>query len=75
MEEIGKLYDRVGHMIEESEERTMQHIKDSEEQTKLHFDVVSENMRHDFLGAHKDRIENHENRIHRLEDHVGLVAL
>ena len=46
-----------------------------------HFDVVAENMHHDLLGAHKDKIgvlsdrsEKHEKRIAKLEQHTGLIA-
>ena len=38
----------------------------------LHFDVTVEAIRHDLLGANRDRIENHEDRILRLERHGGL---
>ncbi len=36
------------------------------------FHVVKENIRHDALGANKDRIENHEDRLRRVEDHLQL---
>ncbi|OGJ55976.1 hypothetical protein A3D88_01095 [Candidatus Peribacteria bacterium RIFCSPHIGHO2_02_FULL_52_16] len=46
-----------------------------------HFDVVAENMHHDLLGAHKDKIgvlsdrsDKHEKRIAKLEQHTELIA-
>lgn len=36
------------------------------------FHVVAEDMRHDAFGIQKDRLENHEDRIVRLEHHAGL---
>jgi len=66
MDEIGKLY--VAN----------QKWKD---EIMNHFDVVAENMHHDLLGAHKDKIgvlsdrsEKHEKRIAKLEQHTGLIA-
>ncbi|OGJ58141.1 hypothetical protein A3H22_00080 [Candidatus Peribacteria bacterium RIFCSPLOWO2_12_FULL_55_15] len=38
-----------------------------------HFNVVAENLVHDFKGIFKDRLEQHEDRIVRLEQHVGLA--
>jgi hypothetical protein len=57
MGEIGKLYD--------ANERW-------KEELKRHFDIKVETIRHDLLGANKDRIENHEQRIARLEQGVGF---
>ena len=37
-----------------------------------YFDVTVETIRHDLLGANKDRIEQHEDRIRRLEQRIGL---
>jgi hypothetical protein len=37
--------------------------------------IIAENMHYDFLGAHTDKIQNHENRIVRLETHVKLAPL
>jgi len=62
MEQIGRLYDAnerwKGEVIEE---------------TKRHFDLTVETIRHDLVGANKDRIENHENRIVCLEQQVGFA--
>jgi hypothetical protein len=59
MAEIGKLYD--------ANERWKDELKG-------HFDLTVENIRTDLTGANKDRLEGHENRIARLEKHVGFVA-
>lgn len=51
------------------------HMVKENEETRRHFDVVYENMRHDLLkGALNDKVEQHEDRIQRLEEHTGLVV-
>jgi len=47
-----------------------------------HFDVVAEQLRHEVLGANRDEVgvikdkqTNHEERIERLEQHTGVVAV
>lgn len=37
------------------------------------FHILAEDIRHDALGANRDRLENHEDRIHCLEKHTKLV--
>lgn len=44
------------------------------DELKEHFDVALENVRHDLIGANKDRIEDHEHRLKRLETQTGLQA-
>lgn len=71
MDELGKLY--------QANERWKNEILDADEkwkeELKQHFDVIAENIRHDLLkGALNDKIEQHEDRIIRLEQHVGMVA-
>jgi hypothetical protein len=61
MEQMGRHYDQV-------ERRLAGH----EEQIKRHFDVTVEHIRHDLEGANKDRIENHEHRLTRLEERTGI---
>ncbi|MDP7454624.1 MAG: hypothetical protein QF809_03765 [Candidatus Peribacteraceae bacterium] len=46
-----------------------------------HFGVISEDTRHDAMGANKDTIElikdkqqKHDVRIRKLEDHVGMIT-
>jgi len=79
MQEIGKLYDAnerwKNEIIDAAGEwkDDMLHKMDTwKNETKQHFDLVAENLKYDFLGAHKDRIENHEDRIRRLERKVRL---
>lgn len=77
MGEMGKLYEAISKLYAENEEwqeGIKQEIAASEERMKLHFDVVAENMRDDFLGAHKDDIENVKIRVTRLEEHTGLKS-
>lgn len=74
MAQIGEYYNRTERRVADLEETLEKKILAAEERTKRYFDVVAEAMRHDYLGAHKDRIENHENRIRRLEEHSGLLA-
>ena len=52
-----------------------------EERLMRHFDLTVETIRHDLLGANKDRIElhrdkltDHEGRLVRLERHAGLPS-
>ncbi len=38
------------------------------------FRVIAENLTHDYKGIFKDRLEQHEDRLTRLELHVGFVV-
>lgn len=38
------------------------------------FYVVAEDIKHDFKGAFHDKLEQHNDRLLRLEQHVGLAA-
>lgn len=50
-------------------------LQEEHTETRRHFDVVAENIRHDLVkGALNDKIEQHEDRIIRLEQHAGLAA-
>lgn len=56
-------------------------MKQMKDEIIRHFDVALEQMRHDLAGANQDEIEtlkdgkvDHENRIVRLEQTVGLRA-
>ena len=44
------------------------------DETKRHFDLTVETIHHDLLGADKDRLENHEDRIIRLEQRVEVAS-
>lgn len=48
-------------------------LREMEERLVQHFNVVAENLVHDFKGIFKDRLEQHEDRIVRLEQHVGIA--
>lgn len=68
MDSIGKLYD--------ANERWKDEVMSD---VKRHFDVVVEQIRHDLKGAnreaievHKDRTNDHETRIGRLEARAGI---
>lgn len=75
MEAIGKLYSANQQWKEEIIDRLGKRIVASEPQTKAHFDLVAENITHDFQrGALHDRIEQHGDRIDRVERDVGLAA-
>ena len=60
--------------IDKKHEETMIYIDKKHEETMRYFDVVAEDIRHDFGSANreeidvlKDRTNNHEKRIKRLE--------
>lgn len=60
MLEMGKLYSQMAQNTEDM---------------KSYFDLALENAVYDIKGANKDKIENHEDRIIRLEKHAGLVKM
>lgn len=78
MDEIGKLYDAnqrwKDEVIETLDGRIDGRIAASEKRMKHHFDLAVETIRADLVGANKDRIENHEQRLTRLERHVGIAS-
>lgn len=41
---------------------------------KDHFDVVAENIKHDFQAAFHDKLEQHEDRLVRVERKTGIAA-
>jgi hypothetical protein len=49
-------------------------VEDWKDELKEHFDIVAENILHDFKGTFKDRTEDHERRIKRLERKTGITA-
>ena len=60
---------------EEEIHNLKQQLKGDKKEIKHHFDVVAENIHHDLLhGALNDKVELHEDRILRLEQHAGLAA-
>jgi len=88
MEEFGKMNDaqeRWKGELEDKMDRWKEELREDQkrwkEEMKSHFDVVAENIVHDFASANreeidvlKDRSKVHEKRIVRLERSVGLVA-
>jgi len=52
----------------------MKYVRAEAEETRRHFDVVAEDIKHDFKGAFHDKLEQHEDRIIRLEQHAGFVS-
>ena len=79
MDSIGKLYDAIEGWkddILQANERRKDEILN---EMKRHFDVAVEDIRHDLEGANRDEIDilkdtkrDHEKRITRLEQHVGV---
>lgn len=81
MTEIGKLYEAnerwKDEILESSEQWKNEIIMANEkwkDEIKAHFDFVAENIKYDFKGAFKDKVEQHEDRLVRLEEHVGTTA-
>jgi hypothetical protein len=70
MQAIGTFYDQTNRRLVSLEEM----ILASEERMKEHVDLAVETIRHDLLGANRDRVEDHEHRIVRLEQHAKLKA-
>ncbi len=59
---------KIDEMKKDRENDRKEREKDKKE-IKHHFDVVAENIRHDFLhGAIADKVSQHEDRIRRLEE-------
>lgn len=70
MEQIGSYFDRTESRLGDLRDE----MEGSKEEIIRHFDVRVEDIRHDLLGANKDKLENHEDRLVRLERHAGLRA-
>lgn len=60
--------------LQEMKEGTKKDLQAMEKRLVQHFNVVAENLVYDFQGVFKDRLEQHEDRIVRLEQHAGLAA-
>lgn len=58
--------------IEASEERLREEIQTSIQTSERHMQVLIKDLKHDFIGMHKDKISQHEDRITRLEVKVGV---
>lgn len=55
-------------------QKDIQRLDKKIDDLRLHFDVVAENLIHDFKGIFGDRLSQHEDRLKRLERHTGLVT-
>lgn len=56
-------------------EEMMNAMRDWKDEIIHQMQIIAENMRHDYMGAYTDKIQNHENRIVRLETHVKLAPM
>lgn len=74
MDQMGRYYLKTEDRIREYKEYTEDRLKEHNEDIKRYFDIRVEDIRHDLLGVNKDKIEQHEDRIRRLERHAGLAA-
>lgn len=72
--DIEQFVEHIQSLIANMEERMEERITKEGEETRRHFDVVAENIKHDFQGAFHDKLEQHEDRIVRLEGRVGLIV-
>lgn len=72
MEQMGNHYVMIERKFSDMENLIDEKIEASEERTKRHFDVVAEDLRHDYMGIYKDSVEHLKNRVTRLEEHTGL---
>ncbi len=75
MTEIGKLY--IAN--EQWKDEIITCVDNKAEETKRHFDVVAEDLKHDFWGIHNDKISvlndrssDHEERIITIEKQLTI---
>jgi hypothetical protein len=71
MEEFGKMYEWKEE-ISDKMDSLYEDTKQWREEIIHEFHIIEEDLRHDAMGAQKDKIENHEDRIKRVEDHLQL---
>ena len=50
------------------------HLDDWKREIVHEFKVVAEDLRHDFRGAFQDKLAAHDDRLDRIEKHLGLRA-
>ena len=72
MEQIGEYYAKSELRMAEWKDEIQEQIVASEARTKEHFDLVAENLKHDFVGAFHDKVQQHEDRLVRLEMRSGM---
>jgi len=68
MEQMGIYYARTEEQLAGMKEEMAEWKEDVIHQ----FKVIAEDLRHDLIGTHKDKVEDHEDRLFRLERHTGL---
>ena len=85
MDSIGTYYDRMdtrmNNFEEKIESKMEQWTRELIEQTDHRFQVVAEELRHDLLGIHSDKVDlmndklkSHDRRLNRLEAQAGIAA-
>lgn len=74
MEQIGTFIDRTEKAMANLEDRIGVRMVEQEDRLTRHFSVVAEDLVHDFKGAFHDKLEQHEDRILRLEHLAGLTT-
>jgi predicted methyltransferase len=74
MDELGRLYAANERWKDDIIGQVDERIVASEERVTGYFDVVAETIRHDFRGAFSDKLDQHEDRIIRVERQAGLRA-
>ena len=81
MEGMANYYQKMERKTEQWKEEMKGEMTQWKQEIIYEFHVVSEDIRHEALGANKDTIgvlsdrsEKHEKRIARLETHAGLIA-
>lgn len=70
MDSMGKLFD-ANELWKNELREDSRRMKDD---MKGHVDLTIELLRHDLMDAKKDRVENHEDRLRKLERHTGLAV-
>ena len=71
---LGDMDKRIESVREDLLREMDQRFEASEKRIFHHFDVVAENIQFEFQGAFHDKIDQHEDRLQRLEQHTGLVS-
>lgn len=70
MEQMGKYYDQTDKKLGEMR----QDMTIWKKEIIHEFHVVAEDIKHDFKGAFRDKLEQHDDQLLRLKQHVGLAA-
>ncbi|MBI3332055.1 hypothetical protein HYZ99_03795 [Candidatus Peregrinibacteria bacterium] len=70
MDALAKMYQEIEGWDVKMDEK----IKSSEDRQHQNFMILFEDLRHDMIGTHKDKIQDHEDRIVKLERKTGLAT-